>query len=901
MKIGKLFKLGIIDDSKAFKPFAFAQSCSYDLTTNFVPVSSPLTGGVECVRPKRSSWVMQHEGLLGRTDIRYAYGDKQYTFMALLTYLWKKRLPLTAQWTESTPDGQTAHDTQVKQGTCYIKSLKQVANEKALSKVSMSLQGTGELQDLSLDDLTGAFAYCINGTTLSLYAFDRPIGDFSVVTSAVGEESVAGTWSVAGGRLQTFTVPASTTGVRAAISKDGELIPQPGIAFSRASELGFVLVQTTRQNEQQQTVRSVAAFWWGGVAMGDLTITKGTGQQAQSFTLATEGKMGQEGVGRDNVPFDILGDDITVTLAGPQTIGSVDRTTSRNRIIEVFQTANNHIDWPASDYVTMVRLTLGDGTPAPFACYGNVWGNNANGVQISGTRIVPGTTSYTDPAEGLAPDVQHIHFNIDEQGNDIGGPYIIERRLITDTDTHVVWYAYDATAQRLRIFCPDQVADAVLLANGTVMLHEGKLYDLDSEGNRVPLTINNVAAFSSLVTPYGTYSFRDISAMQVFNLSNTITTSVLALDDIIFTGDGGAEVGRLKAMTPAGAYPTYEIVTVPGTVITGAHMADGAAQSLSYDAYFQTVIVKTTATYNATAGTWSVTAQLRGNSDGSGGAAVLPARLDLRWSMNAAVSIAAGQSSVTASGLAYNPAWITPSANLISADADNFNILTAQTPDITSDHWTAYKLGLVNGYYCYDIAYLGGTHPELALTSGNFMFTPTVIKSGEQVADTLYRLTTSSEDNVSVAVRASGASDWSAATIEHMDVNDTDKLVLSYQLRDNSAGVTVTDLTNIDTMQSVPVYSRKSNIASVLPRLGVVWRSTTVVYADKSLEPLTPGKVAGDEFRVEALAGVYSGDDSSSDIRARFTDNQNNVINVGTDLTGVEVRAVNHGAVLQFL
>jgi len=277
---------------------------------------------------------------------------------------------------------------------------------------------------------------------------------------------------------------------------------------------------------------------------------------------------------------------------------------------------------------------------------------------------------------------------------------------------------------------------------------------------------------------------------------------------------------------------------------------------------------------------------------------VLPGRLDLRWSMNAAVSIAAGQSSVTASGLDYNPAWITPTARLISTDADSFNILTAPTPDITDAHWTAYKIGLVGGYYCYDIAYLGGSHPELALTSSNFMFTPTVVKSGEQVADTLYRLSGSSVDSVSVAAKVSGAADWSAATIEHVNVNTTDKLVLSYQQRDNSAGITVTDLTNIDTMSSsVPVYSRKSNIADVLPRVGVVWRVSTVVYPDKSLERLKPGKTEGEEFRVEALAGVYSGDDSSSDITVRFTDNQSNVIDA-SGVTGVEVRAVNHGATI---
>ena len=48
MKLGKRFILGIIDETEGFKPLAFAQSCSYDLTTTFVKVSSPNTGAVEC-------------------------------------------------------------------------------------------------------------------------------------------------------------------------------------------------------------------------------------------------------------------------------------------------------------------------------------------------------------------------------------------------------------------------------------------------------------------------------------------------------------------------------------------------------------------------------------------------------------------------------------------------------------------------------------------------------------------------------------------------------------------------------------------------------------------------------------------------------------------------------------
>lgn len=55
--------------------------------------------------------------------------------------------------------------------------------------------------------------------------------------------------------------------------------------------------------------------------------------------------------------------------------------------------------------------------------------------------------------------------------------------------------------------------------------------------------------------------------------------------------------------------------------------------------------------------------------------------------------------------------------------------------------------------------------------------------------------------------------------------------------------------------------------------------------------------MSGEEFRVEALAGVYSGDDSASGITARFTDTRNNVIDA-SGVTGVEVRAVKRGATI---
>ena len=884
MKLGKRFILGIIDETEGFKPLAFAQSCSYDLTTTFVKVSSPNTGAVECVRPKTTGWALQHEGLLGRSDVRYHYGEKEYTFMAFLTYAWKNRVALTARWNEETPQGESAHDTQTKQGTCYIKSLKQVASEKALTKVSVALQGTGELQDLALDNLTGSFAYCINGTTLSLFAIDRPIANFSIVATALGTDSVVGTWSVRGERLQTFTVPANTVSVRGALIIDDEVVDQPGIAFSNASELNFVLVQTTTQ-QMDVTRRTVTAYWWGGVAMGDLTVTK----DSQSKVFAITGKTAYGGVTVENFPFDILTGTVTATIGGPQTIASTDRTTSRDRILRITQTANNGIDWPANDYMTMTRLMLPDGTAAPFATYIDIWGEQESGRPAASVRIAPGQTSKDDPAYGLTPDAQHLHFSIGN-GTDNGGPYNIVPQLVTDTSAHDVFYAYDANTQRLRIYCPDQVADAVLLAGGTVMLHSGNLYDLDDDGNRVPLTIDGVAAFSSLVTPYGTYTFHDVSAISMFNLSNTITIDKLPLYDIILTGEGGVQVGTLPAMSsPDRTYPTYELVDVPGSVITGAQMPNGAAQTLTYASYFGTVVLKCSVTQTGNA-TWSLTARLLGNSDGSGGPAVLPYNLSVKFGAHNPIVIGAGSSSATATGLTYNPSWQTPAA--ILPTSGEFTVLTSPAVDITAANWRADLCGTVGGLRCLDISYVGTIPAGITVTlySENFMAAAS-IDSGRTMADSLYRTNRSTGD-YSFTVNAGGTAGGFSVTPTEYSSNPVQ---LTYVVRSISSGYS-TDLTNLKT--DGVTRSRRTNIGDVLPFVRVrkngtgYTYQTNPIYSPVSMALLKPG---GSEA-VSAFA--YSGVIDDADGLVEFVPESDfgctNIISVGNDLPGVQIISQNH-------
>lgn len=876
MKLGKSFKIGYIDDDGRFCPLAFAQSASIDRKTSSTDVSSPLTGGWEERRPKRNSWSMQHEGLLGSDTATYKYKGKTYGFWALMKKLWLDKYIFTARWKEVLASGAPGD---MVQGQCFIDDMKQVASEKALTKVSVKLNGTGPLIDLSAEDLTGAFAYTIQGHTLTLYAISRPVTGFSVHagTTAVGAWDDAAT-----GRTQSFTNDAITTSsvITAWKGEGAAATEQTGVTFTDCTTLHVVLLQTDERDSMQQLHRYVQPLWWGGLSMGDMTLKRGTDTVAE---FATAGLTGSAPRVEINPGTDITLNNYTwvLTTDAPQTIHCTDRTTSLQRTIAVAQTKNNY---GADPYVVMADMQ-----PEPWACAFEVWGNKAGGTRDF-TWPSTETPPVTLPVEALLPDAQHLHWQLTGLGADEAGPYQVQRELVTDTAQHDVFYAYDATAQKLRIWCPDQVLKTVISASG--LNYEGMLFDTDSNGNRVPLTISGVTGIDGLWAVYGDYRFNDVSALTVFNLSNTLTISAWPLDDIVLTGEGGTEVGRIPALSdPALTYPTWQVVTTPGTIVTGAQMETGAAQTLTYLAYSQSVNVKTTATQTGESA-WTIAISLR---DTGGSAAILPGDLYVKWGGHNPVVIPAGQSGTSAS-VTYNPSWITPTATLNHPQAADFNIYTAPTPDVTAGHWTAYKLGLVDGAYYYDVAYTGGSHPGIAL-EGGFMYAGTKIASGQQVADALLRATGSGVDNLSIGVRGNGAPEWSAATIEHVSVNTTDKLVLSYRLGEVGS-TTVTNLTNIiEYTSGTPVYSRHSCIAHILPFVSVVWRTSTTIYNRVGLEGLKPGSTTA--FEAQALYGIYSGDDSENTV-AVFTDSNGNTISVGTGLTGVEVHSVNHYAALPF-
>lgn len=895
MKLGKNFLLGIIDDSNTFKPLAFAQSCSYDISNTLVKVSSPNTGGYDHYRKKTTGWTMQHEGLVGNVSARYTFNGQQYDFISLIGRVVKTGEPLTCRWSEN---------DEIKQGQAIIKSFKEVASENALAKVSLSLQGTGELKDFDVNNLEGDFVWIqhdiVDGSTtrhaLTLVAQSFPVAGFDVIAETdyhQGTEFNIGHWDNQNGRTQTFTrgsLGNTVQSVRAVRTIGEQAIDQPRVTFSSASTLHVVLLQTDSRDEQQQLVRTVQPLWWGGIALGDMEVKTAGGSTL--LALPTAYKTSSIDPVEVGDSIDILSTGtLTITITGDtgQTAHCCDCTASLERIIGVMQTQYNLPDAPPYFGIGFINNARGEGQN--FRCNFRVWGNDADGRELFAYNQDTLLPIFTMPK--ALPSAQNIHWQLEGLGVDEGGPWNISQSLLSLTEAYTVYYAYSATSSSLTVWSPDVPERLMqsLLLDGAVNPEVNAFYDLDEDGNRVPKTFGSITSFSTIAVFCGNGTVKDVSAVQVLNLSNTINTNAVALADIIFTGAGGAEVGRLPALTPAGDYPSYSIVTTPGTVISGAHMASGAVQTLTYQTYYQTVVVSTRAQYNAAAGTWTVTAFMRGNSDSSGGFAVLPADLRLIYGTRR-ITIEAGQSSVTATGLDYNPSWQTPTATLLSSDADKFTIVVGTTSDITPANWVADYCGTVGGLRCLDVSY-AGVLPDgvvVTLSGGEFMTDSPTIDSGRKMANALYRTQRSAGDyGVNVRAGSVGLS-YNVTPTEKSD----NPVQLTYVVRNISSGYT-TDLTNLKA--DGVSRSRHTNIGDVLPfvrvrKNGRYTYQSAPIYNPVNMALLKPD--GRDDVAEYAYSGVIDDADGLVEFVESSSFGSTDIISVGDNLPNIQIFSQNH-------
>lgn len=688
MKLGKSFKIGYIDDDGRFCPLAFAQSASIDMKTSTTEVSSPLTGGWVNRRAKRNSWSMQHEGLLGSDTATYTYQGKTFGFWPLMKKLWTDRATLTARWQETLTDGATGD---MLQGQCIIEDLKQVASEKALTKVSVKLNGTGALRDLSAEDLTGGFAYSIQEHTLTLYAVSRPIANFSVHAG----DAVVGTWdSTAAGRAQQFTDDAITPDsiITAWRGEGAAATQQTGVAFNNCTTLHVVLLQTEERDQMQQLHRYITPLWWGGLAMADMTLKRGTDTVA---TFATAGKTGSAPRVEIDPTIDITsGTGWSITTTAPQTLHCTDRTTSLQRTLKVIQMQSN---MGSSPYIAHLQML-----PDNFSCDFTVWGNDDEGV--TAFTAIGESLPTSEESDTLLPDAQHLHWALTGLAPDEGGPYTIQRELSSDLAQHDVFYAYNSTSKTLRVWCPTQTVDTILLADGDY-ISDGLLYNVDAEGNRTPLTIaEDVEAFTSLSTAWGNYRFIDISTVQLLQSGRQFYLSNYCFDDIILTS-GGVEVDRI---TFNAADPSLEYTSNAG-VIDGAQMASGSVQTISYTNISNTSLTVSSKAQQTGTDEWRVRAYLTSSVTGLN--TTIPANVVVTIG-GTAVTIPAGSnvSSEVTLTAAASPAWVTPTAQVDPtwAFATEIELTVMPTIDTTPSHWEAMQRVQSSTTKYYDLRYNGG-------------------------------------------------------------------------------------------------------------------------------------------------------------------------------------------------
>ena len=110
-------------------PLAASKSCSLSKSQSFINISSPTSGRWEACVPKQLSWSMSADCLLGTMD---AYNT--------LNAAWKNGTELTIRFYDT---DRNENET----GTAYIQNLNLEASNGSLAKMSISLQGSGELSE----------------------------------------------------------------------------------------------------------------------------------------------------------------------------------------------------------------------------------------------------------------------------------------------------------------------------------------------------------------------------------------------------------------------------------------------------------------------------------------------------------------------------------------------------------------------------------------------------------------------------------------------------------------------------------------------------------------------------------------------------------------------------------
>lgn len=807
-KFGRDFKLGYIDEGGRFALLAYATSTELRGHTELREVSSPATGTAKTYMADRTSWNVVHESFWGATDARHMYNGQMLTTDNLLRALWHDRRALTIRYMDYSTGGTFAV-----QGQAFIADMDQKAPVKGMVRFTLSLTGTGELEAMDTNNLSGTFACAYDDEVLSLMATEAPLAPVDIYYNG----TKVGTWTPDGETIQDFDIGSSWDVSLLSAYNDTEEMPR--ISFTDASTLHIVLLATSETDSQQVTRWYVRPMWWGGVAMGDITLSA-TGYS--DIVLPTQYKTDCDRVA---VPYNPTTATVSVSTPLPQTAHCIDVTQSLVVGVEAIQTSED------SAYSVDVNLSRAIGCDLVAILH------STTGTELGRATITGGTTTATIQSAQRLTSAAQVHLLLPSLAVDVSPVYQFVKSLSSDFSQHEVFYVSDGSA--LQLYCPSQKMPVTVSVGGTD-IYTGMMTDV--------VTVEGISSASGIAADRGDYIFTDASAIEAVNMSNEVYLSVVPFADVLLK-ETGITVNTIPALSPINVG-----YTTPGHTINSAAMATGARQTLTFlGGQVRTVIVSTACEQTGNAA-WKILARL---TDANGNNATLPAPLVLTWSNGVSVTVPANASSQTFTAQTADCSWLTPTLTFSYWAASFYNLNAVPCVDTTPARYKYYPMGKVSatGLTYADVEYTGSllTHPDIYMVDSYTNPNSPVIFSGQRVANHLFyyntggsspyptfTLRTEAEGYVGAAFSCSAGAQGSTTSLYYI-VSDT--AWLSNAPYEGASPNRLTALA--DVLPLVRVHGNRDTYA------------TTPIYGPVALENFRPTANKGATVKVDARVAPY--------------------------------------------
>lgn len=664
-KNGQDFKLGIVDSAGAFHIIVYAQKASLDLKSESEEISSPKTGKAKTSIPGLTSWEMSHDGFWGSSEKVFSYEGQLYTSDQLLLLLWKKREHIRVRYVEE--DGWL-----LVEGEAEIKRITTTSTVDSLVKISVKLEGSGELEFTDPTSQSGHFVAAHKEGVLTLYAAEAPVADCTIAYNGTD----LGVWHVGTSTVEFNLQGSFDVSLLSAKNSSG---PMPGITFEDASRLHLVLRYRfeNRSSIDQDDKWYIRPYWWNRWNLGDIVLHFNGGA---TLTLSTQYLQDQG----DEVLMPSAPEQIDyVVIDGPQIQDCCDITSTTFRSLTLKQTSMS------GAYGGDVELSQA------LACDLFVTLRNSSGVvQASGT-ISAGDTSVTLTYAQKIVSSSQIHFQFQDRNTDVSAPYSFSTAMDEDLSVHKVFYAYNATAQKMTVCCPSQLWP-LTIKSGQTTIWSGMC--------TTPQTFTCSSA-TSLSAERGSYTFENVTNVDCWRIGSTFCFTKTTLFPTYLTLSGT----RTGQVVPVLTGPD-DAVTMT-TVADGAEMESGVTQNFT----FQGIIgghdynISCFATDN---GDNTVTVRVA-LTNTFGELCTLPVSVFVLFGNSAAyqIEIEAG-SSLASKTMDSSVLWQTPTAHALSSWvlSETLNFECHECVDITPSHYLYYPV-LTLGIYDYaDIGYYSTSH-----------------------------------------------------------------------------------------------------------------------------------------------------------------------------------------------